>query len=84
MNSRRMAETCRVAGQSHKELGEFDDAIEKYNEAISLEEDNPYNYLERGYCYRDKYHRGDKKPSYLRAAIQDFERAKELFASSPE
>lgn len=84
MNSRRMAEACRAAGQSHKELGEFDIAIEKYDEAISLEKDNPYNYLERGHCYRDRYYREDKKSSYLRSAIENFNKAKELFATSPE
>lgn len=84
MNSRAMAEACRAAGQSHKELGEFDLAINQYNEAVDLQADNPYNYLERGHCYRDRYYRENKKPSYLRSAIEDFNRAKELFATSPE
>lgn len=84
MNSRAMAETCRGAAQSHRQLGEYDAAIEKYEEAIGLEKDNPYNYLERGYCYREKYNQGDKKASYLRSAIEDFNKAKDLFAISPE
>lgn len=81
--ARLSAESIRARALTHKDLNEFDEAIELYNRAIELDGNNGRNYLDRGYCYREKYHRGDRKASDLRHALNDFEKAEELF-SNPE
>ena len=83
MQTRLVAESIRAKASTHKDLDEFDEAIQLYSQAIELNPDSGRNYLDRGYCYRDKYHRGDRKASDLRHALNDFEKAEELF-SKPE
>ena len=77
---RQVAESIRARASTHKDLGEFEEAIQLYKKAIELNPNNGRNYLDRGYCYRDKYHRGDRKASDLRHALSDFEKAEELFS----
>ena len=81
--ARLVTESIRAKASTHKDLEEFDEAIQLYNRAIELDPNNGRNYLDRGYCYREKYHRGDRKASDLRHALNDFEKAEELF-SKPE
>lgn len=81
MNARAMADTCRAEGRNYKELGDYNKALECYNTAVELEDNNPYNYYERAYCLTDKYYRESKDAKLLVQANDDFAKARELFST---
>ena len=84
MNIRAMTDAYRAEGRNYKELGEFDKAIECYDKAVELENNNPYNYYERAYCLTDKYYKESKEREFLVSANNDFAKARELFETWEE
>ena len=81
MDKQKLIQVHIVSGQTHKDMGDYETAIDEFTEAIKLNQNSPDSYLERGYCYRDKYHRGDRNPAYLKSAIDDFNKAKLLLTN---
>ena len=65
-------------GLSYADLGQYDDAIASYTEAINLDPENHWGYESRGHAYRGKFHNSDRDPEDATKALEDFTKAKEL------
>ena len=65
-------------GLSYADLGQYDDAIVAYTEAINLDPENHWGYESRGHAYRGKFHNSGRDPEYAKKALEDFTKAKEL------
>ena len=79
MSSKRASNICLRIGQSYSDLKRYDEAITALTEAIELYPDNASAYEHRGHTYRAKYHSGDRNTEDLKRAIEDFDRARDLY-----
>ena len=70
---------CIPVGHTYMDLGQYDDAIVAYTDAINLEPQNYQGYECRGYAYREKFHNSGRDPENAKKALEDFTKAKEFY-----
>ncbi len=75
---------CIHVGHSHMDLGQYDDAIVAYTEAIDIAPQDYHGYECRGYAYREKFHNSGKNPEDAKKALEDFTKAKEFYEESEQ
>ena len=65
-------------GLSYADLGQYDDAIAAYTDAINVDPENHWGYECRGHAYRGKFLDSGRNPENAKKALEDFTKAKGL------
>ena len=74
----KILETHLGNARSYRDLKDYHGAIVEFTNATNVDPSNADIFIERGHCYREKYHNGDRDHQNLVNAIDDFNRAREL------
>ena len=75
---RKILQTHLGKARSYRDMKDYDNALAEFTEATKVDPSNADILIERGHCYRDKYHGGNPDHQNLVNAIDDFNRAREL------
>ena len=76
--ARKILETHLGNARSYRDMKDYDNALAEFTEATNVDPSNADIFIERGHCYREKYHGGNPDHQNLVNAIDDFNRAREL------
>ena len=80
--TRQVLETYLGNARSYRDMKDYDNALAEFTEATNVDPSNAGIFIERGHCYREKYHNGDRDHQNLVNAIDDFNRARQLLTGA--
>ncbi len=81
-NDRQIVETYLENARSYRDMNDYDNAIAELTDATNLYTTHAALFMERGRCYRAKFHNGDRDPHNLKNSIDDFNRARQLLTGT--